>query len=245
MVIHNIHWISMGGVSMKNISTRFLSLFLAIALFLSFSGTSYAATQDGNFLTESQILDKIEEEKATVFNEVHRQLEAQNMTHHMNSYIEILSPQIECSVRMKYDNSFGSDEIMANGAYIPYGGTVRYTKSGTKFLQTYLDYDNTYYYVLSGSICVVKTVIETILGALPNWGSVFTALSAMSTICDSISKYTVREAGGYGHITSMQMSDGSKSTVLLGWNNYPYAYGVSNASSTVITSAFPRYDPFD
>ncbi len=142
---------------MKNRNVRgIISMVLIVMLVLSTTAVAFAATPDNQrenkgYISEAEIQKEIKAKQQDVMDSVYEQLKEQGRLDFLEDYKEILLPEIEYSVRYKY---YGDQEIATQSAHIlkynyPYGGTVANTTvSGKNALCTYLDFDDSYYYIL-------------------------------------------------------------------------------------------------
>lgn len=89
----------------------------------------------------------------------------------MAIYEEILGPEIEMSIMAKHGIS-----LCDANYYAPYGGVVTYTKSDCDVAITYLDYDNSYYYVLDHYSFKVSSIIQALMGYIPVVGGIFSGI---------------------------------------------------------------------
>lgn len=187
--------------------------------------------------------------KSRIFDNVYRQLEVQDAVSLFETYKEILSPSIEMSVREKYNVAADRPNTYANDTYTYYapdGGVATYVSQlGAEVAVTCLDYNNSYYYVLGGGSFQVETIIETILGFLPDWGNVFGGIFAFNSVADYFARQDIIEAGGYAKIMNVydpvSMDQGS---VVMGWDTYPRLYIYDSDGAPEFTY-FPEYNPFE
>jgi len=184
---------------------------------------------------ESQIQAEIHSEEDRIFGEVYDQLKAQNALKYLSTFEEILRPQIEMSVRAEYNiatNSITTNSL--NLYYWPNGGVTTCISSpgNLSVATTLMNYDDTYNYILStGGSFTLRDVIQAILGFIPKFGNVFSGIFSMTTTVNKAALKSVREAGGYGYV--MNIHDPSTlddTSVLVGWDNYPYFYADSSAT---------------
>lgn len=229
---------------LTKITTKLIAIVVVIALMFSYTGTTFAtAKSDVSVGLQEKIQNEIEMEKQEVFQSVYEQLEKQHALSHLDIYKDILSESIESKIYAKYAAESPSRVTAGSTRYVfTYGGAMAYDKASGHVTTTYLDYDNSYYYVLSGGSCIAKTIIEAIAGSLPNWGYVFTALFALTTIVSNSAKTSIKNANGYAYIISVKGNDGSTSSVLLGWSSYPYVNEPSG--SNLHTKFFAKHDPW-
>ena len=148
----------------------------------SYTGTTFASTKDNlDFNLNEKIQKEIQLEKQEVFQIVYEQLKEQDALSHMNIYKDILGAEIESTVYSQYVSKENNRAATSSTRYnFTYGGSMAYNRTEGSVASTYLDYDNSYYYVLGSGSCVARTIIEAILGALPNWGYAFTPFHRIS-----------------------------------------------------------------
>lgn len=123
---------------------------------------------------------------------------------------------------------YGSDDEYTQ-VYAPYGGSMQYitrestTKAKIEVGIDYMDYDNSYYYVLSQQEINVSDVLLMIWGYIPYVGTLASMISNAQAVINSAAATSIKNAGGYAQIVTEAHSDGTTSSVV-GWSRYPYMY---------------------
>lgn len=215
---------------------RLTAIFLSLCMCLSLCTSTFAASSS----TQSQIEAEIQSEKNRVFSEVYRQLEAQNALSHMAIYEEILGPEIEMSVMAKHGIS-----LCDANYYAPYGGVVTYTKSDCDVAITYLDYDNSYYYVLDHYSFKVSSIIQALMGYIPGVGGIFSGIFSLQSIVDSTACTSIKNCQGYAQIMNVyNRNDSSTSSFVSGWRNHSTMIIPSGATNSY-ANLFPQHNPFE
>lgn len=229
---------------------RIVSLFLSLAIILSFSMNSLAVGLETSSSVDAQIEQEIEMRKQEIYDIVYPQLVAQNATELMSVYEAILYPEAEAEIRASYESRSVSRAITSYNVG-PYGGMVQYKfdspdGSVTDVVSVGLDYDNSYYYILSSNSFSLKTIIESIVGFIPYVGTFASVIFTMNTVTSSLAMNSVKEAGGFAKIVSTYNSpSGAKASVLMGWTNrYNLSVTESNAYSIKITK-FEYHNPWE
>lgn len=218
---------------------KIIAIIMALAVSFTMVSSAFAADESLPVrLTEKQILAEIQSEEARIFDEVYMQLKAQGALGLMDIYKEILKPEIEQSVRQQYGVNLPA--LQSTTSSFTYGGTVAYKQSGATVLNTYLDYDNSYYYVLSMDSSTVGSIVQQILGYIPKWGTVFSGLFSINSIYSASAKKSIRDAGGYAMIMNVD-SAVEKGSVVIGWKNHPKVVCPSGCK----TKKFAKHNPFN
>lgn len=175
------------------------------------------------------------------YNAIYEQLEAQDALDMLDIFVQI------CASTNPKIVPYGSDDDITN-VNAPYGGTMEYvTKDGSVRLDvaiTHLDRDNTLYYVLSMQELKVSDVIIAILGYVPFIGPLASALGNARTVITAGTASSIKNAGGYAKLVTTARYDGTVS-IAEGWNRYPYMYLYDTSAYNIVTTKFPKHDPFE
>ena len=229
---------------------KIVSVLLASSMLVSaFSVLSYATTDSEENLVS--IESKIAERKQIIYDDVYRQLQEQNAEVLFDTYKEILAPQIEEEAYYLYGQELNSDFLAGRSASynFTYGGLVTYLKpvSGAKPTEVAvlnLDKDNSYAYVLKSSSFTIKSLIEAILGFIPNLGAVSSIVLTANSIADKPAYNRIYDAGGYAQIINTYSHEyGTKASVVTGWYAHP-SYSTPNDAYSITTKAFSYHNPF-
>ena len=228
---------------------RIMTLALSLAIILSFSVNGLAVGLGANSSVNDQIEQEIEMRKQEIYDIVYPQLVAQNATELMSVYEAILYPEAEAEIRAAYGSRSVSRAVTSYNVG-PYGGMVQYKfdspdGSVTDVVSVGLDYDNSYYYILSSNSFSLKPILESIVGFIPHVGAFASVLFTMNSIISGRAMESVKEAGGYAKIISTYNSpSGAKASVLMGWTNrYNLNVTESNAYSIEVTE-FEYHNPW-
>lgn len=232
---------------MRSILRTSISLVLLLSI-LVVSCTSIFASNADEIIKEKPTMEKIQEEmeieKQKTYADIYKQLEEQGATSHFQYYKDAVDDEIEFAIREKYDLNHVTTRASMEAKTAKYGATLAYNAQlNATVLKTYMDYDNSYYYILSTGSFVIKTVLEAILGAVPKWGTAFTALFSLRTIVNEMGKDSVKKAKGYALVMNVKSAMES-SSILMGWNTYPKVPAVTNATG-IKYKALPKHNPFN
>lgn len=231
---------------------RIVSIILVGVLMLNC--TAYAIGPDysveSDIEKEQAIQKAIQEEMDDVMAVVYEQLEAQGALNHLSLYEEILLPQVEFKVRAEQSDeaieSLLTERVGSLYFYFTFGGTGYYkTKNGDEVAITCMDYDNSYYYVLTQQLIKPSDVIKACLGYVPVIGWVFSTLVNIESVVTSAAYESIIAAKGYAMtIATKHNYDGSTSSVLIGWNDYP-AYFLPDGTSNRQSFGFQHHNPWE
>lgn len=115
--------------------------------------------------------------------------------------------------------------------------------SGAEVGDLFLDYDNSYYYVLDSLTFSPGDAIIEILGYIPVVGDFVSPFITAQGMVTSSAAQDIIDAGGYAYIhTIRDPYSGDEASLVLGWDSYPYAK-IYNAES-VQSTRFEKHDPF-
>lgn len=190
---------------------------------------------------------KIEQKKQSTYDLVYSQLRAQNALELMDVYEEILYPLIEVDVANEYGRKSAS---AATSYYAPNGGLLQYKFSSggdyiTEVAITGLDYDNSYYFVLSNSQFTVYNVVQTILGFIPNAGYFASALFTMTSAVSGAAKSDILAAQGYAlTINTYNSPTGAKASVVTGWTDRFRLSVTTSGAYDINFTAYPKTNPW-
>lgn len=132
------------------------------------------------------------------------------------------------------------------GTHCPYGGTVQYqTTINGQTVQvsiTCLDFDNSLYYILE-QLETDPDGGSSAAGDSPYTDDLAAALDSAKTAVTSGVATSVKKAGGYAQIISIQC-DGQLTSTISGWTGYPYIALDDPSASDVRIVSFEEHDPF-
>lgn len=218
---------------------KFISLVLSCAIVLSLCIPAFAA-ETGSTTNTQDLKDSI-----------YRQLESQNALDLYDDFIRILIPNENAS-HQGFSTYGDEDERPTKKAL--YGGHVYYSYTEgyeTKEVSmTCLDFNNSYYYILSEDIGYnLNDITMDLLGFLPLAGtsSGLFSLGQVTRRIDSEAKRIIRdETNGYAMITMVyNKSTQANAVVLTGWRNHPWMLVDVVNPKNVQWDLFDYHDPFD
>ena len=142
---------------------------------------------------------------------------------------------------------YGSEDEYTN-IYAPYGGLMEYQTrvngSRVNVVNTYLDRNNSFYFVLEQQEIGIGDVIIAIAGYIPVVGPLASTIANAQAIVNSATATSIKNAGGYAQITVTEYIDGTTSSVG-GWTRYPYMYLYDLNAYDIRTTVFEEHDPFE
>lgn len=151
---------------MKIKGNRFVSSFLSCVMIFSLCTPAFASEESPQ-LDKTAIYSQLEKQGALDMYDIHEAI------------YTATTPSII---------PFGSDDEYTN-VYAPDGGTLEYnSKKGDKPMSvgnTYLDFDDSYYYILGKQEVGVEFVLEQIIGRIPFVGTITSAVSTAKVLVDS------------------------------------------------------------
>lgn len=110
---------------------------------------------------------------------------------------------------------------------------------------SYLDRDNTLYFVLGQQELGVGDVLLSIVGYIPLVGPLASVASNAKAIVNSENAKAIKNAGGYAQITMTKYINDGATTTVSGWTRYPYMYLYDPSASNIRTQEFAKHDPFE
>ena len=228
---------------------RLFALVLTLALCLSISAPAFATEtiNVGNLSTEEQIELEISEREEEVYRALYSQLAAQDALGLYEKFQAVLHDEIVAEVQMKYSDEVSEIAATTASRTFTYGGSITYHNPGlyADYSATYLDYDNSYYWVLNRNRFTCSDIIETILGYIPVVGSVFSGIFTILSIRDSQASAAITAADGYARILNLyDCASGEEASFIYGWTTYPTA-SVSNSMEDIRYTSFPQHDPWE
>ena len=223
---------------------RFLSAVLAVILCVSLASPAFAAEIGHESAAMQMAANEIESETARMMSSVASQLAAQGQLDMLPIYEEILTTEIEASVKAKYGlaspNSinYESEYGLATAAsaqsvslYFPRGGVVGFESAfHTYVVETYMtpslfnQYAEENVYGDTSFDSEFGDLIDLFGPTVKAWIYALSIPNAIRIIGNYVACNRILEAGGYAEV--MVVSDASgieTSTALLVWDNYPYA----------------------
>lgn len=205
---------------MKKKITKALSVFMALALLLSATvTTASAAPVTGKKTIEEQVNEEIAQQKTIIFAQIRQQLEEQDAISLMDDFIDVVTPDIENSVRAKYNLPI--TKASPGNLVMDRGGVMSYeTRLHATVVKTCLLPSQAKKYLVPNKLLTIGKVINSILGsALPHWGgSVGALLNLKFYLTDSNNKLI--KSGK--HIMCTQIKTAYESgTTFYAWDNFP------------------------
>lgn len=135
--------------------------------------------------------------------------------------------------------------------YLTYGGLVSYKDKGgnTYHEDLYLDFDDSYYFVLSRSKITIGEVVKQILTYIPDIGAIFSTLFFVETLVNQDECKAIQDADGYAHIANSTLTtpygDEYSNSLVKGWDSYPTVTIDVNTVSEFCATPFQEYNPFE
>lgn len=113
-------------------------------------------------------------------------------------------------------------------------------------METHLDRDNSYYYILTKDAYNGEDLLMDILGFIPDISDALSFAAQLERVIEENAYEDIVEADGYAMITTMyNRVTQASSAVLSGWHDYPCMYvRVPNATNVVFTK-FDYHDPWN
>lgn len=158
---------------------------------------------------------------------VRSQLETQGKLSLLPIYERIIKTKASREMEERYCISVMGEymNLADTTIQLPSGGVIGYNGfGGTTVVDTYMDHDTTVAYVTGVNASIqASAVVSAFLNMIPNWGSAFGFLLALTTYANNSAVQSVHNAGDYGYIMSVSHPIEGTATVLMGWNQYPTA----------------------
>lgn len=235
---------------MKQISKKFFAFCLALTLMVSGTGTVFAAGANTKVTTiESKIQQEIQKEKEIARANIYVQLEQQDALIMLEIYEDIIYPEIEYSVRAKYQQNSSIQKAAATTSYTaPNGGVVTYlaplgtgVSKPTEVAVTCLNQLQT------GKLAIrmaagstnMAAILNDILGSIPKlkWiGWPFSTLFTMQTLSNDYAFRQIEAANDHAKIINTYSREyGTSASVLTGWTERYKITVPSNATSITFT----------
>lgn len=220
---------------MKKIK-KLTSFVLALMLCHSVCGQAVALEIDQREKNISDVIVSSERQR------IYEQLEKQNATGMAYAHEYVYATTNAANVTRGSDDDFSPVNAQ-------YGGTLGYKTSvagiATDVVITYLDRENSYYYLLNdmGEVDVYD-VIFGILGYIPYVGAIASTIANAKTVVTSAACTSIREAGGYAQITVIDDNE-LTGTTLAGWTTYPKICLTDPLATNIVVTLFPETHPFD
>lgn len=228
---------------------KLISMILVVSMILCMSVTAFATN---NTIQEDTIeveissvsaygVSDIDSIDAVTKRGIQEQLEEQNALEMLDIHEYIYRTTNPSLV------PYGSDDEYTN-VYAPYGGMMEYQTriSGGKvnIANTYLDRNNTLYFVLEQQEMGVGDILLSIVGYIPLVGPLASTIANAKAIVNSAAATSIKNAGGYAQITVTEYNDGITTSVG-GWTRHPYMYLYDLSAFDIRTTVFEEYDPFE
>lgn len=212
-----------------------ISLMMVVVMFVTLlsSTMSMAASE----LDIKKVIQKeIQKEIEIARQEIYIQLKRQNALILMETYEELIYPQIENQIWGEYTGI----TPMANYS-APNGGFVTYLTpvSGynpTELAITCLTRDDSYQYFLDRESFTMSHLLSALFGYVPDYGDVSGTILTVQGLNDALAKKSVNNAGGCAKIINTRSGiDGTRASLITGWSDRYNIYVPSNAYSLHIT----------
>ncbi len=197
---------------------------------------------------ESLIQSEIEQRSSELSASIRTQLIEQNALDHFDVYWNILYPEIVSSTYSKY-NIRGENALNAY-AVAEFGAVLSYIEPNTdcEVVVTYLDYNNSYYYVLGGQSFSCWNIISDIGTYATGLISTLQPLSyvlSIASYANSLALNQIRDADGYARVINVRDPlDNTRSSVVTGWDTYDVVEITTYMEDPDLT-LLPEYNPFE
>lgn len=232
----------------RSYEKRFVSILLAPAMCMGLAVPGFAAEPNKENVTLEQIEAEIRAEKDRIYATVREQLMAQNAIHMIDTYMEALAPQIEITVKERYNTTAASivPYSVVRKVYFPNGGMIAYTgkATGANVLSVYMTPDQFDKYIKeAGYSYTLGAIIEAALGYMPALGIAFAAISSLTLVATTAQVYNITHRAneadnGYAQTMSIQEPSGDTSSVLVYWEGHPYGTISQDLNENITTQAF-------
>lgn len=208
---------------------KLISMILVVSMILCTSVSAYAASDTDSIdaVTKRGIQEQLEEQNALEKLDIHEYI------------YRTTNPSL---VPYGYDDEY-------TNIYAPYGGVMEYktrlNRRDVNVANSYLDRDNTLYFVLGQQELGVGDVLLAIVGYIPLVGPLASMVSNAKATINSANATSIKNAGGYAQITMTQYVNDGTTTTVSGWTRYPYMYLYDPSASNIRTQVFAKHDPFE
>lgn len=193
---------------MKKICSLLMAMVLCVSATVPVSVKAMETQAVIETPSETEMLAEIEAVKAEVFDSVFCQLEEQGMVSHLPIYMEVLAPQIELGIRLKYNSQSTYSTNATATIAMPYGGMVAYYSAlGNEVVSMYLGRNDADEYIDKRHVGTMADIFLEITGiAIPSIAVTFRLLTAAQMAMTTIGRNNVDRANGYGHIMKVAES---------------------------------------
>lgn len=216
----------------KNMLRKFVCLLLIFTLTLPagiivFASSTIDKTHISSTITDGDIQQEIENEKARIYQDIYQQLEAQNATGLMDEFVAELTPDIEQHINSKYGLLVAQPASSNSLTYVlDGGGVMKYVSTfDTHVVRTCLLPHQSAKHIIPGEIFSILEIIAGISGATQSpWGGIFAVLINMYISLSVSQNNTIEANDGYAQIVTISTPSGSeKGTIVLGWkDSFPF-----------------------
>ena len=221
---------------------------ITVLLVLSINNFAFAYADSSTDVENKEISSEIQEKKKEMHDLVYEQLAAQNALELLPVYEEILYPEIEQEVYSKYNISSHASSKTYTATN---GGLLQYkfdsdSETTTQVAIMGLDYDNSYYYVLSNNEFTMQDVVSNILGFVPGVGTFSSVLFTCVSIANGQANSSIKSAGGYAKVINTYSSpSGAKASVVTGWTDRFNLTVTTTGAYDVKFTAFSKTNPWE
>lgn len=204
---------------MRKTSKRVVTVLVMFTMIFSATLTTVSATtiSEKSFI-EKQVEQEIEAKKAAVFADIYQQLEEQNALSLMDEFVAAISPEIEYSVKAKYNII----EPKASPGYLVMdrGGVMSYETRfhATVLKSCFLPYQ-AQEYLVPDTVLTIGRAINDLLGNIKHWSYSVGLLLELSFMLTEKNNELIR-SGKYVMVTQIKTAYESGTTVLE-WDNFP------------------------
>ena len=195
----------------------------AIMMCTAFVSSVWAAEATiSNDSLQNAMQTEIDKEIKIAHDEIYRQLEAQDALVLLPVYEELIYTQIEEQISSEYGISPSTSRV---SYHAPNGGMVTYLSpiSGaqpTEVAVVCLNESDSYDFLLENYSFNLRNVLSTVIGYIPNLGSVTGIILDIAGICDSLAVTSIKNAGRCAKVVNTYSREyGTKASVVTGWTD--------------------------
>ena len=203
---------------------KVMSLILALVMIMSLTIPAYATDLAPDDM-EAKIQREIEVAEERVWEDLYNQLAAQDALDGMEYFKEALRPEIEATVRAKYNNVNLSSAVTTLQYNFPNGGMICYDGTlNTENIVLYMTREQTLEYYWETTKVTFADYVILVLGSIP--GSFMLFISSIGNlILKDIAEKNLEETDLYARLLCISWGAGAEQACYAyGWDTYPYGY---------------------
>ena len=214
---------------------KIIALLVSVSVLLSctFITSSAVNASEDEIYSSDQLLEQA----------IYEQLAVQEKLDMFDVHLEIHK-----SLNLSQIIPYGDEDEYTN-VHAPHGGVLQYEKwrpsPSTYVAVTYLDFDDSYYYVLSTQELDVSDVVLSILGYIPIVGTLAGMYSDAVAVITAGTAASIKDADGCTQIVTSTGEYQGESTTVSGWARYPYMYLNEDYVTDIRSTVFEEHNPFE